>query len=184
MIQNSLIAKDGMLSFDATMTQDISYMEQDGQIRHYMYYRENNSQIDLYYKWEMLNPDTSVDTMFELWYNGTVDEGIITIDYNDAEIDNDVHEGELIDIDTYNYQLAQEGALLIEDTINYIDIAGIQSLSNVSAYSGTLTKNADIYTFSRTGATITYSNNKLTSVNSVNFAFDTTNTIPTAPVVE
>ena len=181
-MQNSLVAKDGVLSFDATMSQDITYMGQSGQVKHTMYYREDNSIIDVYYKWELVNPDTTVDTVYEIWYNGTVDDGIMTIDYQDGDIESGA--GTLEDFDALNELLADELAVMIDASVNYIDIAGIQTFQSLTTYTGTLTKNANLYTLAVGTTTITYSNNKLATVNSVNFAYNTTNTIPTAPVVE
>ena len=184
-MQNSLVAKEGVLSFDASMSQTFTYQEEDFQINQYMYYRECDGVVNMYYKWEMVYEDNSTETYIELWYTGNISEGIITIDYNDESIDNEAIDAELADFDTINISIAEGIVEEIGESVSYIDIEGVQLLPNLTSYNGTLTKNSDIYTLSVQGEPMaTYSNNKLMSFNGINFAFDTTNTIPTAPVVE
>jgi len=182
-MENSIVAKNGVLSFDVLISQDVTYMEEDGQIKQYMYYRENNSIIDMYYKWDLVKGDNA-ETMLEIWYNGIIDEGFMFVDYND-EITSEIFSGEaeLFYVDTINTTFSVELEDLIDEIVTFMDVESLQYMST-AMYSGSLHKYSDMYVLSNSGVYISYVDGKISSFNGVMFEYDTGAVSPNTPVID
>lgn len=179
--ENSFVAKDGVLSFDATYSNTITVEGEQGKINQYLLYRENNGELDVYYKWEVEDA-TETASLLEMWYQDTKTNGVLTV--QDAEGNVVVYEeSELYDVDVFNYSFGSTMAETFTELDSYIDIETILSQKD-EIFTGTLTKNQDLYALNTSYGAVCYKNNKIINAGGIEFEYDTTETIPTTPEVE
>jgi len=183
-MQNSFVAKDGSLSFDAQMVTPFTYESGSFELVQTMYYREVDGLLHIYYMIETMYVDEPISTL-EFWYAGDSETGLMTADYNNPEVDNDIDIlSSLAEFKTEIQSIVSGVATELGQTFTHINMSDIFALPEISTYAGVLTMNQNLYTFENSDIIVTYKNGKVEDLGGITFAFDTTNAIPEAPVAE